>query len=180
MGCIQRAVHYEWLLSGCLLRECPESIGEFHRKWTGRLRNCSIDAVSAADLRHSFYRVQLPLIIANIQRQYKQHQLEPNAFIRSFSRSDHKRPVFFGNQSDYFQILGQDNDSLLIGARYVIKHIFHQLSHIRACERGESWAGAPTTTVPMKRHDLLRITHEIIKKKKNKTIYHIPEMPCTT
>lgn len=32
-------------------------------------------------------------------------------------RLDQKRPVFFGNQTDYFQILDQDDNSVLIGAR---------------------------------------------------------------
>lgn len=31
--------------------------------------------------------------------------------------TDQKWPVFFGNQSDYFQILDQDDNSMLIGAR---------------------------------------------------------------
>lgn len=34
-----------------------------------------------------------------------------------FTQIDQKRPVFFGNQSDYFQLLDQDDESILIGAR---------------------------------------------------------------
>lgn len=34
--------------------------------------------------------------------------------------ADTKVPIFYGNVTDYFKLLAQDEHSLLIGARYVL------------------------------------------------------------
>lgn len=42
------------------------------------------------------------------------------AFASIVRFADTKVPIFYGNVTDYFKLLAQDEHSMLIGARYVI------------------------------------------------------------
>lgn len=43
-----------------------------------------------------------------------------NGFASIVRFADTKVPIFYGNVTDYFKLLAQDEHSMLIGARYVI------------------------------------------------------------